>query len=134
MIFACVKLRGPWASKETAHGITSLHACLAGPRNLAIYAVQRWAIENREHYVTLPSGRTPRERAPETQPNAYAGIRNLIGAFGKKGHANIASARRCYGRTISASSPSTDTSETGIKNMTSLNTNTPGPWFAAKTH
>jgi hypothetical protein len=133
MLFACVKLRGPWTSKETAHGITSLPVCLAGPRHLAIYAVQRWAIENREHYVTLPSGRTSRERAPETQPNAYAGIRNLIGAFGKKGHANITSARRCYGRTISASSPSTDTSETGIKNMTSLNTNTPGPWFAAKT-
>jgi hypothetical protein len=32
-------------------------------------------------------------------PNAHVGIRNLVtGAFRRKGHANIAAARRYYGR------------------------------------
>ncbi len=91
---------GPWDSKEIAYGITSLPASLAGPRHLAIYARNHWAIENREHYVRDV---TFREDAQKTrtgsQPNAHAGIRNLvIGAFRKKGHANIAAARRHYGR------------------------------------
>jgi len=92
--------RGPWDSKEIAYGITSLPAALAGPRHLAIYARQHWAIENREHYVRDV---TFREDAQKTrtgsQPNAHAGIRNLVmGAFRRKGHANIAAARRYYGR------------------------------------
>ena len=46
---------------------------------------------------------TFREDAQETrtgnQPIAHVGIRNLVtGAFRKKGHANIAAARRYYGR------------------------------------
>lgn len=91
---------GPWDSKEIAYGITSLPAGRAGPRHLAIYARNHWAIENREHYVRDV---TFREDAQKTrtgsQPNAHAGIRNLvIGAFRKKGHANIAAARRYYGR------------------------------------
>lgn len=92
--------RGPWESKEIAYGITSLPAGLAGPRHLAIYARNHWAIENREHYVRDV---TFREDAQKTrtgsQPNAHAGIRNLVtGAFRRKGHANIAAARRYYGR------------------------------------
>jgi predicted transposase YbfD/YdcC len=92
--------RGPWESKEIAYGITSLPASLAGPRHLAIYARNHWAIENREHYVRDV---TFREDAQKTrtgsQPNAHAGIRNLVtGAFRRKGHANIAAARRYYGR------------------------------------
>lgn len=92
--------RGPWESKEIAYGITSLPAALAGPRHLAIYARNHWAIENREHYVRDV---TFREDAQKTrtgsQPNAHAGIRNLVtGAFRRKGHANIAAARRYYGR------------------------------------
>jgi predicted transposase YbfD/YdcC len=91
---------GPWASKEIAYGVTSLPAGLAGPRQLAAYARQHWAIENREHYVRDV---TFREDAQKTrtgsQPNAYAGVRNLvIGAFRRKGHANTAAARRYYGR------------------------------------
>ncbi len=92
--------RGPWESKEIAYGITSLPAGLAGPRHLAIYARNHWAIENREHYVRDV---TFREDAQKTrtgsQPNAHAGIRNLVtGAFRRKGNANIAAARRYYGR------------------------------------
>jgi predicted transposase YbfD/YdcC len=92
--------RGPWESKEIAYGITSLPADLAGPRHLAIYARNHWAIENKEHYVRDV---TFREDAQKTrtgsQPNAHAGIRNLVtGAFRRKGHANIAAARRYYGR------------------------------------
>ena len=91
---------GPWASKEIAYGITSLPESLASPRHLAVYARQHWTIENKEHYVRDV---TFREDAQKTrtgnQPNAHAGIRNLvIGTFRKKGHANIASARRYYGR------------------------------------
>jgi predicted transposase YbfD/YdcC len=91
---------GPWESKEIAYGITSLPAGLAGPRQLSVYARQHWAIENREHYVRDV---TFREDAQKTrtgsQPNAHAGIRNLVmGAFRRKGHANIAAARRYYGR------------------------------------
>ena len=92
--------RGPWESKEIALGITSLPAALAGPRHLAHYARRHWAVENEEHYVRDV---TFREDAQKTrtgsQPNAHAGIRNLVtGAFRKKGHANIAAARRHYGR------------------------------------
>ena len=92
--------RGPWESKEIAYGITSLPAHLAGPRQLATYARNHWAIENREHYVRDV---TFREDAQKTrtgsQPNAHAGVRNLVtGAFRRKGHANIAAARRYYGR------------------------------------
>jgi len=92
--------RGPWESKEIAYAITSLPADLAGPRHLAAYARNHWAIENKEHYVRDV---TFREDAQKTrtgsQPNAHAGIRNLVtGAFRRKGHANIAAARRYYGR------------------------------------
>lgn len=91
---------GPWDSKEIAYGITSLPASLAGPRHLAIYARNHWAIENREHYVRDVTFREDAQKARTgSQPNAHAGIRNLvIGAFRKKGHANIAAARRYYGR------------------------------------
>ena len=91
---------GPWEHKEIAYGITSLPADLAGPRHLAFYARQHWAIENREHYVRDV---TFREDAQKTrtgsQPDARAAIRNLvIGAFRHSGYANIAHARRYYGR------------------------------------
>ncbi len=91
---------GPWESKETALGITNLAAGLAGPQHIATYARRHWAVENEEHYVRDV---TFREDAQKTrtgsQPNAHAGIRNLVtGAFRKKGHANIAAARRYYGR------------------------------------
>jgi hypothetical protein len=44
--------RGPWEHKEIAYGITSLPADLAGPRHLATYARQHWAVEVR-HEVAL---------------------------------------------------------------------------------
>ena len=43
---------GPWTHKEIAYGITSLPADLAGPRHLAFYARNHWAIEVR-HEVAL---------------------------------------------------------------------------------
>ena len=78
---------GPWESKETALGITNLAAGLAGPQHIATYARRHWAVENEEHYVRDV---TFREDAQKTrtgsQPNAHAGIRNLVtGAFRKKG-------------------------------------------------
>lgn len=92
--------RGPWESKEIAYGITSLPAALARPRHLAIYARNHWAIENREHYVRDVTFREDAQRTRTgSQPNAHAGIRNLVtGAFRRKGHASIAAARRYYGR------------------------------------
>jgi predicted transposase YbfD/YdcC len=91
---------GPWDGKEIAYGITSLPENLAGPRHLAIYARQHWTIENKEHYVRDVTFHEDAQRARTgSQPNSHAGIRNLVmGAFRRKGHANIASARRYYGR------------------------------------
>ena len=91
---------GPWASKEIAYGITSLPAGLAGPRHLATYARQHWAIENREHYVRDKTFSEDAQKARTgNQPNAYAAIRNLvIGASRRAGFANIAHARRYYAR------------------------------------
>jgi predicted transposase YbfD/YdcC len=91
---------GPRESTEYALGITNLPATLARPRHIAVYSRRHWTVENREHYVRDV---TFREDAQKTrtgnQPNILAGIRNLvIGAFRKKGHANIAAARRHYGR------------------------------------
>ena len=91
---------GPWKHREFALAITNLPADLAGPRQLAAYARQHWSTENSQHYVRDV---TFREDAQKTrtgnQPNALAAIRNLvIGAFRKKGHANIAAGRRYYGR------------------------------------
>lgn len=91
---------GPWEHKEIAYGITSLPADRAGPRHLAFYARQHWGIENKLHWVRDV---TFREDAQKTrtgnQPDARAAIRNLvIGAFRHAGYANIAHARRYYGR------------------------------------
>jgi hypothetical protein len=92
--------RGPWTSKEIAYGITSLPEDLAGPRHLAIYARNHWAIENKEHHVRDVTFREDAQRARTgNQPNAHAGIRNLVmGTSRRKGHASIAAARRYYGR------------------------------------
>jgi predicted transposase YbfD/YdcC len=91
---------GPWTHKEIAFGITSLPAGLAGPRHLGIYARNHWAIENREHYVRDKTfGEDLQRVRTGNQPNAYAAIRNLVtGAFRRAGYANIAHARRYYGR------------------------------------
>lgn len=91
---------GPWTHKEIAYGITSLPADLAGPRHLAIYARNHWAIENREHYVRDKTfGEDLQQVRTGNQPNAYAAIRNLVtGAFRRAGFANTAHARRYYGR------------------------------------
>ncbi|WP_300611798.1 ISAs1 family transposase [Trebonia sp.] len=91
---------GPWTSKEIAYAITSLPADLAGPRHLAIYARQHWGIENRQHYTRDVTFREDAQKARTgNQPNAYAAIRNLVmGAFRREGFANIACARRYYGR------------------------------------
>jgi predicted transposase YbfD/YdcC len=91
---------GPWEHKEIAFGITSLPASLAGPRHLGIYARNHWAIENREHYVRDKTfGEDLQRVRTGNQPNAYAAIRNLVtGAFRRAGYANIAHARRYYGR------------------------------------
>lgn len=91
---------GLWTSKEIAYGITSLPAALAGPRHLAVYARQHWGIENREHYVRDVTFREDAQRARTGhQPDAHAAIRNLVmGAFRREGFANIAHARRYYGR------------------------------------
>jgi len=92
--------RGPWTHKEIAYGITSLPQDLAGPRHLAIYARNHWGIENREHYVRDTTfGEDLQQVRTGSQPNAYAAIRNLVtGAFRRAGFANIAHARRYYGR------------------------------------
>lgn len=92
--------RGPWTHKEIAYGITSLPPDLAGPRHLAVYARSHWAIENREHYVRDTTFREDHQRVRTgNQPNAHATIRNLVtGAFRRAGFANIAHARRYYGR------------------------------------
>jgi predicted transposase YbfD/YdcC len=91
---------GPWEHKEIAYGITSLPANLAGPRHLAFYARNHWAIENREHYVRDKTFAEDLQRVRTgNQPNAYAAIRNLVtGAFRRAGFANIAHARRYYSR------------------------------------
>jgi predicted transposase YbfD/YdcC len=91
---------GPWTHKEIAYGITSLPQDLAGPRHLAIYARNHWGIENREHYVRDKTfGEDLQQVRTGNQPNAYAAIRNLVtGAFRRAGFANIAHARRYYGR------------------------------------
>jgi predicted transposase YbfD/YdcC len=91
---------GPWEHKEIAYGITSLPPDLAGPRHLGIYARQHWAIENREHYVRDKTFSEDLQQARTgNQPNAYAALRNLVtGAFRRAGYANIAHARRYYGR------------------------------------
>jgi predicted transposase YbfD/YdcC len=92
--------RGPWESKEIALGITNLPPDLAGPRHIATYARQHWGVENSQHYVRDVTFREDAQKARTGSiPNALAGIRNLVtGAFRKKGHANIAAARRYYGR------------------------------------
>jgi predicted transposase YbfD/YdcC len=91
---------GPRAHKDIAYGITSLPADLASPRHLAIYARNHWAIENREHYVRDKTFSEDLQQVRTgNQPNAYATIRNLvIGTLRHAGHANIAHARRYYGR------------------------------------
>ena len=91
---------GPWTRKEIAYGITSLPEDLAGPRHLATYARRHWAIENREHYVRDKTfGEDLQRVRTGNQPNAHAAIRNLVtGAFRRAGIANIAHARRYYGR------------------------------------
>jgi Transposase DDE domain len=92
--------RGPWEHKEIAYGITSLPAELAGPRHLATYARRHWAIENREHYVRdVTFHEDAQQVRTGNQPNAYAALRNLVtGAFRHARFANIAHARRYYGR------------------------------------
>jgi predicted transposase YbfD/YdcC len=91
---------GPWEHKEIAYGITSLPADLADPRHLAFYARQHWAIENRGHYVRDKTFSEDQQQVRTgNQPNAYSAIRNLVtGAFRRAGFANIAHARRYYGR------------------------------------
>lgn len=90
---------GPWEHKEIAYGITSLPADRAGPRHLACYARDHWAIENRERYVRDKTFAEDLQRVRTgNQPHAYAAIRNLVtGAFRRAGFANIAHARRYYG-------------------------------------
>lgn len=92
--------RGHWAAKEIAYGITSLPADLAGPRHLATYARQHWAVENRQHYVRDVTFREDAQKARTGNlPANCAAIRNLvIGAARKAGFANIAHARRYYAR------------------------------------
>jgi len=91
---------GPREHKEVAYGITSLPEDLAGPAHLAVYARNHWGIENREHYVRDKTfGEDLQRVRTGNQPNACAAIRNLVtGAFRRAGHANIAHARRYYGR------------------------------------
>ena len=91
---------GPWEHKEIAYGITSLPADVAGPCHLAFYARHHWAIENREHYVRDKTfAEDLRRVGTGNQPDACAAIRNLVtGAFRRAGIANIAHARRYYGR------------------------------------
>ncbi len=73
---------------------------VAGPRHLGIYARNHWSIENREHYVRDSTFSEDLQKVRTgNQPNAYAAIRNLVtGAFRRAGFANIAHARRYYGR------------------------------------
>ena len=90
----------PLGHKEIAYGITSLPPALAGPCHLGLYARHHWAIENREHYVRDKTFSEDLQQVRTgNQPSAYAAIRNLvIGAFRRAGFANIAHARRYYGR------------------------------------
>lgn len=91
---------GPWEHREFALAITNLPARLAGPRQLAVYARQHWSTENSQHYVRDVTFREDYQKTSAGHlPNVLAAIRNLaIGAFRKKGHANIAAGRRYYGR------------------------------------
>jgi hypothetical protein len=88
---------GWWAHKEI--GITSLAADLAGP---ATWPSMPATIEpsNREHYVRDKTfSEDSQQVRAGNRPNAYAAIRNLvIGTLRHAGYANIAHARRYYGR------------------------------------
>ena len=126
----CGPTRGPWTHKEIAYGITSLPVELAGPRYLAIYARNHWAIENREHYVRDKTfGEDLQQVRTGSQPNAYAAIRNLVtGAFRRNGSRASPMPAATTAATTSAYSPFTD-----MRKQTSgtpghmRNTNTPGP-------
>lgn len=91
---------GPWEHREFALAITNLPAELAGPRQLAAHARNHWSTENSQHYVRDVTFREDTQKTRTgNQPSALASVRNLvIGAFRKKGHANIAAGRRYYGR------------------------------------
>lgn len=91
---------GPWTGKEIVYGITSLPAARAGPRHLAWYTRQHWGVENKSHYVRDVTFREDQQQVRTgNQPNAMAGIRNLVtGAFRRAGYVNIAHARRYHGR------------------------------------
>jgi hypothetical protein len=76
--------------------LQAVAAALAGPDTE--FADLSWA-ENRQHYVRDVTFREDQQQVRTgNQPNAMAGIRNLVtGAFRPAGYANIAHARRCYG-------------------------------------
>src|SRR5215475_13150583 len=93
------KLRSrSWEHKEVAFGVTALSADQAGPADLAGYAKNHWAVENKSHYVRDV---TFREDASQTRtrhaPANLASLRNIvIGAFRRAGHVNIAHARSLH--------------------------------------
>ena len=92
--------RGPWQHKEIAYGITSLPrtwpAPATWPSTPASTGPSRTASTTS---ATRHSAKTCSTSAPGTSPSAYAAIRNLVtGAFRRAGFANIAYARRYYGR------------------------------------
>lgn len=90
---------GPWEHREFALGITNLPPALAGPRQIAAGARRHWAVESQHHVRDVTFREDAQKTRTGNQPGALAAVRNLvIGAFRKKGHANIAAARRYYGR------------------------------------
>ena len=91
---------GHWTAKEVAYAVTSLPAGPVGPRQLATYARLHWGVENKEHYVRDVTFREDAQKARTgNMPASLAALRNLvIGATRKAGFANIAHARRYYGR------------------------------------
>jgi predicted transposase YbfD/YdcC len=92
-------LDGTRTAKEVVFGVTSMPGELAGPAHLNHYARQHWGVENREHYIRDVTFHEDASQIRTGQlPHVMAAIRNLvIGAFRKKGHVNMAQARRRHG-------------------------------------
>ena len=119
---------GSWQHKEIAYGITSLPAELAGPRHLATYTRSHWAVENRGHYVTSPSAKTPSMSAPGTSRTPTPPSATLSPAPSATPGSPISpTPAATTAATISASSPSTATPEKDVRHNRLHNTSAPGP-------
>ena len=108
---------GPWTHKQIAFGITSLPADLARPRHLAIYARQHWGIETGSITSgTRPSAKTrngsARETSPAPTPPSATWSPAPSAASAMPTSPTLAATTAA---TRGASSPCTDTPETGYQ-------------------